>query len=39
VVGCCGAAYWAISCKFGTGLVNIFGKYRIVNSVNSDPKR
>jgi hypothetical protein len=41
VVGCCLLGHEPMSCKFETwaGLVNIFGKLRIVNSVNSDPKR
>jgi hypothetical protein len=35
------AGPWAMSCEFGiwAGLVNSFGKFRILNSVNSDPKR
>jgi hypothetical protein len=38
VVGCCLLGHEPMSCKFETwaGLVNIFGKFRIVNSVNSD---
>jgi hypothetical protein len=35
------AGPWAMNCEFGiwAGLVNSFGKFRILNLVNSDPKR